>query len=118
MPERSNGAVSKTVVPFRHPGFESLSLRKRKRAFMATPPLRTEVRSGGAYLLVAIGTMSPPTKSHSVFCNTLGVLFRLNPVVSSFINPLQRKGTLPPPSYIWFLLSNSSTLPIASCSFR
>lgn len=27
MPERSNGAVSKTVVPFRHPGFESLSLR-------------------------------------------------------------------------------------------
>ena len=28
MPEWSIGAVSKTVVPFRHPGFESLSLRR------------------------------------------------------------------------------------------
>ena len=28
MPEWSIGAVSKTVVPFRYPGFESLSLRK------------------------------------------------------------------------------------------
>lgn len=28
MPERSNGAVSKTVVPYGHPGFESLSLRR------------------------------------------------------------------------------------------
>ncbi len=27
MPEWSIGAVSKTVVPFRHPGFESLSFR-------------------------------------------------------------------------------------------
>ena len=29
MPEWSIGAVSKTVVPFRHPGFESLSLRNK-----------------------------------------------------------------------------------------
>ena len=28
MPEWSIGAVSKTVVPFRYPGFESLSLRQ------------------------------------------------------------------------------------------
>ena len=28
VPERSNGAVSKTVVPYGHPGFESLSLRQ------------------------------------------------------------------------------------------
>lgn len=67
MPERSNGAVSKTVVPFRHPGFESLSLRKRKRAFMATPPLRTEVRSGGA-LFTYISWHNAPShqKSFSV----------------------------------------------------
>ena len=30
MPEWSIGAVSKTVVPFRHPGFESLSFRSNK----------------------------------------------------------------------------------------
>ena len=28
MPEWSNGTVSKTVVPFGYPGFESLSFRK------------------------------------------------------------------------------------------
>ena len=34
MPEWSIGAVSKTVVPFRYPGFESLSLRQENSPFL------------------------------------------------------------------------------------
>ncbi len=37
MPEWSNGAVSKTVVRFAYPGFESLSLR---HSFPCEPPVR------------------------------------------------------------------------------
>ena len=37
MPEWSNGAVSKTVVPYGHPGFESLSLRGLRVTLRSVP---------------------------------------------------------------------------------
>lgn len=47
MPEWTIGAVSKTVVPFGYQGFESLSLRKAKRAGLG-PALMVWEKTGKA----------------------------------------------------------------------